>query len=353
VQNPAARHARREERIMQLFRLLNTVLERRKETRQRNLFFHMPLIIPLSTSIRIIQDDPSYVSLEDVYEDHCEKKGIHPDQPILMFRDKLSEAISKYSIPLRKGNSDLLNLRLLIMDKISSAMISDDILQKYMEASIPSFSGYYLLRKNFTLQYSSFTFLSYVMSIGHRFPHKMLISREKGTLFATDLLPSLNHAGQFTLTEAVPFRLTPSIQNYMTPVGMEGIYTSGIMSIARCLIEPEFELEDFLSIFIRDELITWHHGAMMLSNMEKGGENQGAASSVPNPNIMQEQEIRVRIAQNVDLVLKRAQTLSCIKERENAQDLQTPVNQTLLDLISCAVNPQKLAQMDAHWHPWL
>ena len=73
IQHPAARHSRREERMLQLFRIFNTILAKRKESRRRNLQFHLPLIQPLAPSIRLVQDDPSYVSLQWVYEYHCRR----------------------------------------------------------------------------------------------------------------------------------------------------------------------------------------------------------------------------------------------------------------------------------------
>lgn len=42
VQHPAARHSRREERILQLFRIFNGTLAKRKESRRRNLNFNLP-----------------------------------------------------------------------------------------------------------------------------------------------------------------------------------------------------------------------------------------------------------------------------------------------------------------------
>jgi transformation/transcription domain-associated protein len=89
VQNPAARHGRREERIIQLFRILNGVLQRRKESRMRNLSFHLPIIVPLAPHVRLVQDDPSYCSLQEIYEDHCDNVGIHRDEPIMYFIEKI------------------------------------------------------------------------------------------------------------------------------------------------------------------------------------------------------------------------------------------------------------------------
>ncbi|KAI6087970.1 hypothetical protein F4821DRAFT_258425 [Hypoxylon rubiginosum] len=41
------------------------------------------------------------------------------------------------------------------------------------------------------------------------------------------------------------------------PISTEGIFSCSIMAIARCLTEPEFELEHALTLFARDEVIFW------------------------------------------------------------------------------------------------
>lgn len=102
VQNPATRQGRREERIMQFFRILNTVLERKKESRRRNLSFHLPLIVPLSHQVRLVQDDPSYQSLSDIYEDHCDRTGIYKDEPMIYYTTTLREMLK--AAPDEKGD---------------------------------------------------------------------------------------------------------------------------------------------------------------------------------------------------------------------------------------------------------
>lgn len=59
-------------------------------------------------------------------------------------------------------------------------------------------------------------------------------------MFTSDLVPG--HAPgkpEFANTEPVPFRLTPNIQAFITPIGIEGVLVTGIMSIARALTESE------------------------------------------------------------------------------------------------------------------
>ena len=89
IQHPAARHCRREERILQLFRGFNGTLAKRKESRRRNLNFHLPLMVPLAPHIRLVQDDESYISLQGIYEDHFRKAGVSKDEPVLFTMDKM------------------------------------------------------------------------------------------------------------------------------------------------------------------------------------------------------------------------------------------------------------------------
>lgn len=94
IQNPVARQFRREERLMQLFRMLNYILERRKESRMRNLVFHLPAIVPLAPNVRMVQDDTSYTSLYDIYEDHCDSVHMHKDDPLVYFVEKFKSNIN-------------------------------------------------------------------------------------------------------------------------------------------------------------------------------------------------------------------------------------------------------------------
>ncbi len=103
------------------------------------------------------------------------------------------------------------------------------------------------------------------------------------------------------------------------------------MSIGRVLSEPSNEMYDYLAIFIRDELLSW--------------QQMGRKAPVSD------QQLREYVNQNVDLLMKRAQTLSCKLEREQEIERVEPINQTILDLISQAVNPLKLSQMDLAFLP--
>ena len=92
IQHPAAKQCRREERTEQLFRLLNSTLERNPQARKRNLRFHLPAIVPLAPQIRLVQDDSSNISLQHIFETFAKKNGFNKDDPIIFYTDKLKLA---------------------------------------------------------------------------------------------------------------------------------------------------------------------------------------------------------------------------------------------------------------------
>ncbi|ORX57551.1 hypothetical protein DM01DRAFT_1302758 [Hesseltinella vesiculosa] len=342
VQNPAARQFRREERLMQLFRLLNNVLERRSESRVRNLAFHLPAIVPLAPNVRMVQDDPSYYTLHDIYEDHCDTIQMHKDEPMVYFADKLKKNIrSGKEIMTQKAG--ILNLRMEINDEIGTNMVPSNILTKYMLREMGSYTDYWMARKQFTSQYATATFMSYIFSVGHRTPQKIAVSRATGGVWMMEVLPGFHQSNPlFGNGEMVPFRFTPNIQHFMTPVGIEGLFTSCLMATARCLTEPELELDQYLNIFIRDEVFAWYTSSAHQHQYQQPHQRQ----------LIESQSVD-RINANRSQIITKAQFLSCKVDSDKTINANKPTNQNIIDLISQATNPQKLSQMECTWMPWL
>lgn len=83
--------ARREERVLQLFRMLNQYLEKQKETSRRFLNITVPRVVPISPQMRLAEDNPASISLYEVYRNSCQKMEIEHDQPIMKYYERLSE----------------------------------------------------------------------------------------------------------------------------------------------------------------------------------------------------------------------------------------------------------------------
>ena len=280
------------------------------------------------------------------------------DEPILFALEK-QRAISDAKGPGASASPARTQEQMAIMKteiftSVQERWVPNTVVLDYIKAIYPAFEDFWLFRRQFAYQFAASTFLTYVMHMGARYPNKMSIKRGVGggDVWVSELVPQLNPAKAFFYnSEAVPVRLTPNIQVLIGPVGLEGIFTAGVMAIARCLTEhgsggtggEGSEMEGWLSLFVRDEMITWAAGKM------------GDKSLTPN-------QLRDMVDQNCGFVVRRAVGLARTPEenaRANNQDTaqagvgQLPACQSVVDLVSKAGDPVKLSSMDALWMAWL
>lgn len=82
--------ARREERVLQLLRMMNHLLGKHKETSRRFLNFTVPRVVAVSPQMRLVEDNPSSISLLDIYKQRCAKKGLEHDNPIARYYERLA-----------------------------------------------------------------------------------------------------------------------------------------------------------------------------------------------------------------------------------------------------------------------
>lgn len=377
VQHPAPRHVRREERIVQLFRIFNGTLAKRKESRRRNLSFHLPFLIPVAPHIRLVQDDPSYITLQGVFEDHCRRVHMNRDEPILFALERLraiSESLKQTSPPRSAEQQQI--MRTEILTAIQERWVSPTLVLDYFKAIYPNFEDFWLFRRQFTYQFAAATFLTYVMHMGNRYPSKLSIARSTGDVWVSELVPALNPAkAHFYTSEHVHIRLSPNLQTLMGPIALEGIFTAALMAIARCLTEPNdgYEMEQQLSIFVRDEMVHW-----AISN------NKGGMAGI-------EGQLREMVEVNTGHVVRRAvglartpaavaQSIAQQAQMQQQQHAQNgagaagesalpsqaaaaaglggaqaglPACQSVVDLISKSTDPTKLSLMDPLWMAWL
>jgi len=263
--------------------------------------------------------------MQGIYEDYCRRVGINKDEPVLFTMEKMrSLAETKQNRTLEQQQV----LRTEILTAIQEKWVPNTIILDYFQQIYPSFSDFWLFRRQFSYQYAAVAFMTYVMHMGNRYPNKISISRLTGDIWGSELIPAINPQKAFFYNpEQIPFRLTPNIQTLMGPIATEGVFACALMAIARCLTEPRHELEQQLSIFVRDEMMFWatahHRGALP------------------------ENQLRELVQNNSDIIVNRAISLASPPEGN------LPTNQTTIDLISKAVNPQNLASCDALWMPYL
>ncbi|TFK23272.1 atypical/PIKK/TRRAP protein kinase [Coprinopsis marcescibilis] len=338
VQLPCHRQWRREERVMQVLRTLNSTLNRKKESRRRNLAFHLPAIISCSHTVRLFQTDSSYISFGDIYDLHCEETGLAKEEPILYAGEKVKQVLRGFiNSPRQLTKGEYIALKRDIFEEINVKMVPDTVISNYMTRTMEGPVELWRMRKQFTLQISTCSFMTYVFSISSRNPSRYQISQSTGLIAMTDLLPGISsQLPIFATTDTVPFRFTPNMQQFVGSIFMDGILAPSIMAIGQALTEPEFDLEYHLCLFSRDEVSAW--------------------MSMRGKPWTMDSVFRQSMAANIDNVVKKAEALGCKQERENSlQPGVVPANvvlQTVTNQISTSTNPLALAKMGELYQPW-
>jgi hypothetical protein len=192
------------ESLLLIYRRRRRPLQNRKESRKRNLFFHIPIAVPLSPHLRLLENDTSLVSLQEIYEQYCHDVGMNKDDPVLTFTENLRALVRTHRQQL-----DINAAKLEIFEEVGTKMFPDDILknvseqlvlkvsrvqrligEQYMSRTMSTPSDLWYIRKQITLQLASVIFMTYVFSMSARNPSRLQISRATGHMYTTEMLPS-------------------------------------------------------------------------------------------------------------------------------------------------------------------
>lgn len=132
--------ARREERVLQLLRMLNPYLAKRKETSRRFLHITIPRVVAISPHMRLVEDNPSSVSLFDIYRNGCQKLGIEHDSPIGRYYERLVEVQAR-------GSQTTHTVLREILREIQQTMVPKTIFKDWAVKNYTTATDYWQFRK--------------------------------------------------------------------------------------------------------------------------------------------------------------------------------------------------------------
>ncbi|PON46354.1 Phosphatidylinositol 3-kinase, Vps34 type [Parasponia andersonii] len=291
VQKSFAPSARSDERILQLFRVLNQMFDKHKESRRRHIYFNTPINIPVWSQVRMVEDDLMYSTFLEVYENHCVRNDKEADHPITYFKEQLNQATSGQTSP-----EAIVDLRLQAYSDITKNLVTDRIFSQYMYKMLLNANHIWAFIKQFSIQFALSSFMSNMLQIGGRSPNKILFAKNTGKIYQTDFHPAYDANGMNEFNEPVPFRLTRNIQSFFSPF-------------------PQW---------VRQPRLCFHLKQKVTENVE-----------------------------NVISRISGIAPRNFSEEEEDAVDPPESVQKGVTELVEAALTPRNLCMMDPRWHPWL
>lgn len=239
---------RQDERVMQLFGLVNALLARDRRTNKHDLNIQRYAIAPLSHNAGVVGWVPHCDTL------HC------------LIRD-YREALK---IPLNAENREMLALTpnydsLTAMQKVEvftealerTKGKGNDLYEVLWNKSINS-EEWLDRRTNFTRSLAVMSMVGYILGLGDRHPSNLMLDQVSGRVLHIDFGDCFEvamHREKFP--EKVPFRLTRMLVRAMEVSGIEGSYKSTCERTMSVLRNNKDSLVAMLEAFVYDPLISW------------------------------------------------------------------------------------------------
>ncbi|KAM0066920.1 putative non-specific serine/threonine protein kinase [Helianthus debilis subsp. tardiflorus] len=237
---------RQDERVMQLFGLVNTLLENSRKTSEKDLSIQRYEVIPLSPNSGLIGWVPNCDTLHQLIREYRDARKITlnqehkymlsfaPDYDHLPLVAKVE--VFEYALDNTEGN-DL--ARVLWLKSRTSEVWLDR-------------------RTNYTRSLAVMSMVGYLLGLGDRHPSNLMLHRFSGKILHIDFGDCFEASmNREKFPEKVPFRLTRMLVKAMEVSGLEGNFRSTCENVMQVLRTNKDSVMAMMEAFVHDPLINW------------------------------------------------------------------------------------------------
>ena len=235
-----------DERAMQLFNLVNTILTNNKLTANKNLFIETYSVFPLSHSTGIIGWVPDCDTLHQLIK---EKREISNTIPNIEHR-KMFKSCSKYE-----------SCNFLYKVEIFKESIKDIPgleLKDIIWIKSKNCETWLIRRTNYSRSLAVMSMVGYILGLGDRHPSNLMMSRKTGKIIHIDFGDCFEIAmKREKFPEKVPFRLTRMLVKALEVSGVEGTFRIICEKVMELMRDNKDSLLAILGSFLYDPLISF------------------------------------------------------------------------------------------------
>lgn len=237
---------RQDERVMQLFGLVNALLQHEPDTFRRNLTIQRYAVIPLSTNSGLIGWVPHCDTLHTLIRDYREK------------RRKLLNSEHREMLKMAPDYDHLPLLHKVEVFEHALRQTKGNDLAKLLWLKSPSSEVWFDRRTNYTRSLAVMSMVGYILGLGDRHPSNLMLDRMSGKILHIDFGDCFEVAmTREKFPERIPFRLTRMLINAMEVTGIEGTYRRTCESVMHVLRRNKDSLMAVLEAFVYDPLLNW------------------------------------------------------------------------------------------------
>ena len=240
---------RQDERVMQLFGLVNTLLNNDTESFKRHLNIQPFPAIPLSQNSGLLGWVPNSDTFHNLIKDYRENRRI-----LLNIEHRIMLQMAP----------DFDNLTLMQKVEVFSYAMDNTTgkdLYRVLWLKSKSSESWLERRTNYTRSLAVMSMVGYILGLGDRHPSNLMLDRITGKVIHIDFGDCFEvamHREKFP--ERVPFRLTRMLTFAMEVSNIDGSYKLSCEAVMRVIRDNKESLMAVLEAFIHDPLLNWRLG---------------------------------------------------------------------------------------------
>ncbi|XP_018328651.1 serine/threonine-protein kinase ATR [Agrilus planipennis] len=309
---------RKDFRLMEFNDIVNQLLSRDADSRQRRLNIRLYSVAPLNEECGLIEWIPDLVGLRPVLMKIYKQKGT------AMKARELKQVYCHQRDPLVKKKEVF--LKVLLPNH-------PPVLGEWFRKTFPDAQSWLTARTAYIRTTAVMSMVGYIVGLGDRHGENILLDSTCGDAVHVDFNCLFNKGESLEWPERVPFRLTHNMISAMGPLGVEGMFRRSCACTLRVLRSNINTLMSIVTPFVYDPLVSWPKTI--------------TANAVTHNSERTNEQARDHI-KNMELRLQGA-----VKTKSRSTSMLFSVEGQTNILISEAMNVDNLCQMFIGWGAYL
>ncbi|XP_050478858.1 DNA-dependent protein kinase catalytic subunit-like isoform X2 [Bombus huntii] len=263
---------RQDQRLQQLFTIMNKTLQIDAACRQRQLSIDTYQVIPLSKTVGLIQWVDNTRSLQELINFTLSKQEIERHDsisklyqewiqnvaPSKQLHEKYKEAIVKYNA------SEVTNKMNEFIGKTEW-----NSLRKTLTVLCPSIESFITMRRNFITSYATMCIAHWILGIGDRHLENTLIVIDSGRCLGIDFGLAFDAGVDQRIPELMPFRLTPQILGLLKPFTEKDLLKTIMIHTLQAVRNDQGPILSCMDVFVHEPLNWTEHVNKALRDSEE------------------------------------------------------------------------------------
>ena len=317
----------RQDAIMeQVFAAVSSLLATQRSTRQRALKIRTYKVLPLTATAGIIEFVQNTIPLHDY---------LLPAHQRHYPRDLKPNVCRKHIADVQSSSVDV---RIKTFRKVTQQF--HPVLRYFFFERFESPDQWFATRLAYTRSTAAISILGYVLGLGDRHGHNILLDEITGEVVHIDLGIAFEQGRVLPVPEVVPFRLTRDLVDAMGCTETEGVFRRCCEFTLEALRNESYSIMTILDVLRYDPLYSWSLSPLRVKRMQEQGDEGGGMAG-------RDGEVEGGEGRKGDSEPGEADRALTVVKKKLSKSLS--VQATVNELISAATDERNLAVLFCGW----